>query len=207
MIRRRIRCRRRPRKHFARLIFLIIVGVLLLLSCVYGYLDLLDLVAVYGENRCRNLVTQMVLDAAAESNTGGKLSSFTAADDKSMISMNGEAVRRYQAAVGHTLTQKLNGLEEQAYSVPIGTVIGGVLLMERGPLIEIRFIPVGSAVVTVDSTLQDAGVNQVLYQVRMNLSVDMTVIVPGGTREICCEQQIVLEEVLLTGQVPVVYGS
>ena len=207
MIRRRIRCRRRPRKHFARLIFLIIVGVLLLLSCVYGYLDLLDLVAVYGENRCRNLVTQMVLDAAAESNTGGKLSSFTASDDKSMISMNGEAVRRYQAAVGHTLTQKLNGLEEQAYSVPIGTVIGGVLLMERGPLIEIRFIPVGSAVVTVDSTLQDAGVNQVLYQVRMNLSVDMTVIVPGGTREICCEQQIVLEEVLLTGQVPVVYGS
>ena len=207
MIRRRIRCRRRPRKHFARLIFLIIVGVLLLLSCVYGYLDLLDLVAVYGENRCRNLVTQMVLDAAAESNTGGKLSSFTASDDKSMISMNGEAVRRYQAAVGHTLTQKLNGLEEQAYSVPIGTVIGGVLLMERGPLIEIRFIPVGSAVVTVDSTLQDAGVNQVLYQVRMNLSVDMTVIVPGGTREICCEQQIVLEEVLLTGQFPVVYGS
>ena len=205
---RRIRhWRRRPPKHFGRRITAFLILALLLGSCVYGYLDLLELVAVYGESRCRNLVTQLVLDAAAETKTAEKFSTFTTAEDKSLVTLDSNAIRNYQAAVGKCLSQKLDGLQEQAYPVPIGTVIGGVLLMERGPLIEIRFIPVGSARVSVDSTLQQAGVNQVLYRVVLELSVDMTVVLPGGTRAISCDQQVVLEEVLLTGQVPMLYGG
>ena len=206
-MRRRRHWRRRPPKHFGRRITAFLILALLLGSCVYGYLDLLELVAVYGESRCRNLVTQLVLDAAAETKTTEKLSSFTETDSKSFITLDSNAIRSYQAAVGKCLTQKLDGLEEQAYPVPIGTVIGGVLLMERGPLIEIRFIPVGSARVSVDSTLQQAGVNQVLYRVVLELTVDMTGVVPGGTRVVSCDQQVVLEEVLLTGQVPMIYGG
>ena len=206
-MRRRRHWRRRPPKHFGRRITVFLILALLLGSCVYGYLDLLELVAVYGESRCRNLVTQLVLDAAAETKTAEKLSTFTTAEDKSLVTLDSIAIRSYQAAVGKCLSQKLDGLQEQAYPVPIGTVIGGVLLMERGPLIEIRFIPVGSARVSVDSTLQQAGVNQVLYRVVLELSVDMTVVLPGGTRAISCDQQVVLEEVLLTGQVPMLYGG
>ena len=206
-MRRRRHWRRRPPKHFERRITAFLILALLLGSCVYGYLDLLELVAVYGESRCRNLVTQLVLDAAAETKTDEKLSTFTTAEDKSLVTLDSNAIRSYQAAVGKCLSQKLDGLQEQAYPVPIGTVIGGVLLMERGPLIEIRFIPVGSARVSVDSTLQQAGVNQVLYRVVLELSVDMTVVLPGGTKAVSCDQQVVLEEVLLTGQVPMLYGG
>ena len=206
-MRRRRHWRRRPPKHFGRHVSAFLILALLLGSCVYGYLDLLELVAVYGESRCRNLVTQLVLDAAAETKTAEKLSTFTIAEDKSLVTLDSNAIRSYQAAVGKCLSQKLDGLQEQAYPVPIGTVIGGVLLMERGPLIEIRFIPVGSARVSVDSTLQQAGVNQVLYRVVLELSVDMTVVLPGGTKAVSCDQQVVLEEVLLTGQVPMLYGG
>ena len=206
-MRRRRHWRRRPPKHFGRRITAFLILGLLLTSCVYGYRDLLELVAVYGESRCRNLVTQLVLDAAAETKTAEKLSTFTMAEDKSLVTLDSNAIRSYQAAVGKCISQKLDGLQEQAYPVPIGTVIGGVLLMERGPLIEIRFIPVGSARVSVDSTLQQAGVNQVLYRVVLELSVDMTVVLPGGTKAVSCDQQVVLEEVLLTGQVPMLYGG
>ena len=206
-MRRRRHWRRWQPKCFCRRMAGLLILVLLLGSCVYGYRDLLGLVAVYGESRCRNLVTQLVLDAAAETKTAEKLSTFITAEDKSLVTLDSAAVRSYQAAVGKCLSQKLNGLQEQAYPVPIGTVIGGVLLMERGPLIEIRFIPVGSARVSVDSTLQQAGVNQVLYRVVLNLSVDMTVVLPGGTKAVSCDQQVVLEEVLLTGQVPMLYGG
>ena len=206
-MRRRRHRRRRPPKHLGRRVSAFLILALLLASCVYGYQDLLELVAVYGESRCRNLVTQLVLDAAAETKTAEKLSTFTIAEDKSLVTLDSNAIRSYQAAVGKCLSQKLDGLQEQAYPVPIGTVIGGVLLMERGPLIEIRFIPVGSARVSVDSTLQQAGVNQVLYRVVLELSVDMTVVLPGGTKAVSCDQQVVLEEVLLTGQVPMLYGG
>lgn len=206
-----MRRRRRPRRPVPRglglKVLLLALVLALLASCVSGYRELLELVALYGENRCRNLVTQLVLDAAAETKTAEKLSAFTESDGKSLIALDGDAVRQYQAAVGQNLTQRLAALEEQAWPVPIGTVLGGVLLMERGPLVELRFVPVGSARVTVDSTLEEAGVNQVLYRVVLELSVDMTVVVPGGTRAVQCDQQVILEEVLLTGQVPLVYGE
>ena len=206
-MRRRQQKKRRPIRSAGPRLLLILVAAGLLASCVAGYRDLLELVAVYGENRCRNLVTQMVLDAAAEAKNGEKFSGFTMIENEQIIALDSAAVRDYQAAVGRCLTKKLDTLEEQAYPVPIGTVIGGVLLMERGPEVEIRFLPVGSIRVTVDSALHQAGINQVLYRVILDLTVDMTVVVPGGTRELSCSQQVVLEEVLLTGQVPMFYGG
>lgn len=207
MIRRRWGRRRPLSARTGRRVLLLTLVLALLGSCVSGYRELLELVSLYGENRCRNLVTQLVLDAAAETKTAAKLSSFTESEGKSLITLDSDALRQYQAAVGQSLTQKLNALEEQAWPVPIGTVLGGILLMGRGPRVELRFVPVGSTRVTVDSALEEAGVNQVLYRVVMELSVDMTVVVPGGTRAVQCDQQVILEEVLLTGQVPLVYGE
>ena len=184
---------------------LLAVGVLG--SCIYGYRGLVELVALYGENRCRNLVTQLVLDAASEQKTDGKLYSFTSTEKQQIIELNSEEIRRFQVAVGNRLTKRLNALEEQAYPVPIGTVIGGVLLVGRGPVIEIRYLPVSSAQIGIRSHLQEAGVNQVLYQVVMEFDIDMTVVLPGGNKLVNCNQVIVLEEALIAGQVPYVYSG
>ena len=184
---------------------LILTG--LLTSCVCGYREVLDLIAIYGENRCRNLVTQLVMDAAVEQKNNEKLYTFTSAEKQHIISLNGAEIRQFQAAVSSDVTKKLNALDEQAYPVPIGTVLGGVLLMGRGPMIEIRYLPVGNVHTEVRSRLQAAGVNQVLYQVVLELDIDMTVVLPGGNRQISCSQTVVLEEVLVSGQVPYVYSG
>lgn len=178
-----------------------------LLAVGSGYRRLRELIGIYGENRCRNLVTQLLLDAAAQEKTTEKLSSFTTVDGKVVLQMNSEVLRQYQAAVGNHLTQQLNSLGEQLYQVPLGTVLESVLFMERGPQVSIRFVPVGAAQITIGSTLEEAGVNQVLYQVIMELSVDMTVLLPGGTRQVSCVQPVILEETLLTGDIPFVYGG
>lgn len=176
-------------------------------ACVSGYGNLKELIAVYGENRCRNLVTQVLLDAAAETQMPEKLSCLTTVDDKSFLQLDAAAVRQYQAAVGTCLTQKLDALQRHTQRVSVGTVLDNAFLMERGPRIAIRYVPVGAAQVRIGSSLEEAGVNQVLYRVTLELAVDMTVLVPGGTRAVQCAQQIILEETLLTGRVPMFYGE
>lgn len=183
---------------------IVFIGILLLGN---SYEKLETLIAIYGENRCRNLVTQLVLDTAAEIETTEKLSAFTDVDNKIVLQLDSSAVRRYQAAVGKTLSKKLDALKEQSYQVPLGTVLENAFFMERGPELPIRFLPVGAAQVDIESALVDAGVNQVLYRVIMTLSVDMTVLLPGGARKVTCIQDLVLEETLLTGQVPLLYGG
>ena len=105
------------------------------------------------------------------------------------------------------LAEKMDSIQEQTYPVPIGTVIGGVLLMGRGPMIELRYHPSGNISVNMTSRLQQAGINQVLYQVVLEVQTDMTVILPGGTKSVNCDQTIVLEEMLISGEVPMVYGG
>ena len=186
-------------------LFVTVLSVVLLVAA--GYRRLEGLMVVYGENRCRNLVTQLLLDTAGEIEMGEKLSTFTIVDNKSVVQMDSSAVRQYQAAIGKTLAQKLDALGAQTHQVPLGTVLDNPFLMERGPNLPIRFAPVGSAQVEISSDLCDAGINQVLYRVIMTLSAEMTVLLPGGSTTLICQQDFILEEILLTGQVPLLYGG
>ena len=204
MVRRRWRGRRRM--SLGKLwLCIALAAILLLVGGSYHRLE--GLIAVYGENRCRNLVTQLLLDAVSEMQISGKLSNFTILDNKSVLQLDSAAVRQYQTAVGKSLAQKLDALGQQTHQVPLGTVLENAFLMERGPRLPIRFVPVGSASVDITSQLADAGVNQVLYRVTMTLSVEMTVLLPGESRQVACAQDFVLEETLLTGQVPMLYGG
>ena len=186
-------------------LFLTVLAVVLLVAA--GYRRLEGLMVVYGENRCRNLVTQLLLDTAGEMEMYEKLSTFTIVDNKSVVQMDSSAVRQYQAAIGKTLAQKLDALGAQTHQVPLGTVLDNPFLMERGPNLPIRFAPVGSAQVEISSDLCDAGINQVLYRVIMTLSAELTVLLPGGSTNVVCRQDFILEEILLTGQVPLLYGG
>ena len=186
-------------------LFVTVLSVVLLVAA--GYRRLEGLMVVYGENRCRNLVTQLLLDTASEIEMGEKLSTFTIVDNKSVVQMDSSAVWQYQAAIGKTLAQKLDALGAQTHQVPLGTVLDNPFLMERGPNLPIRFAPVGSAQVEISSDLCDAGINQVLYRVIMTLSAELTVLLPGGSTTLICQQDFILEETLLTGQVPLLYGG
>ncbi len=203
--------RRRPWPKFYRGIRkkLLLVAAMLLLLCVAmtTYRRAEALVAVYGEQRCRNLVTQLILDTVLEWKTTEKLITFTDKEKQSQIQLDGAAVTAFQANVGKVLTQKLDDLGEQVYHVPLGNILENLFFIGRGPEIAIRYIPIGAADLRVQSAMTDAGINQVLYRVTMTVSVDMTILAPGGTKTITCSQEVMLEEALLTGQVPLVYGS
>ncbi len=169
--------------------------------------DMEALIGVYGETRCRNLITQTVLDCLAEVKTADKLSSFTTTESVDVLQLNGEAAQTLQTQLGKTLASRLDALAEQTHLVPLGTVLENVFFIGQGPDIAIRYAPIGAAQVAIDSAISDAGVNQVLYQVFLTVSVDMTVLVPGGPRVIACSQQLLLEEALITGRVPLAYSE
>ena len=180
---------------------------LLLVSVIWGCGSINDLVAVYGENRCRNLVVTSTMEAVSQAETDEKLLYFTENDKTNAFQLNGEAIRDFQADVSVLLAQKLENLGEQSHRVRLGTVLDSFLLMNRGPEIALRFVPVGSVQVSVTSDLQSAGINQVLYRVMLQVQTEMTILLPGQTKRISCDQRIPIEEAILSGEVPLVYGG
>lgn len=184
-----------------------LITLLLLVGVIRGCGSMNDLVAVYGENQCRNLVVTSTMEAVSQAETDEKLLYFTAIDKTNAVKLNSAAVRDFQTNVSVLLTQKLEDLGEQSHRVRLGTVFSNFLLMDRGPEITLRFVPVGSVQVTATSDLQSAGINQVLYRVMLQVQTEMTILLPGRTKRIQCDQRIPIEEVILSGEVPLVYGG
>ena len=184
-----------------------LIAVLLLGGAIRGCESMNDLVAVYGENQCRNLVVTSTMEAVSQAETGEKLLYFTETDKTNTFQLNSAAIRDFQTNVSVLLTQKLESLGEQSHRVRLGTVFSNFLLMDRGPEITFRFVPVGSVQVSATSDLQSAGINQVLYRVMLQVQTEMTILLPGRTKRIQCDQRIPIEEVILSGEVPLVYGG
>lgn len=184
-----------------------IFAVLLLAGLAGGYREMRDLVAVYGESRCRNLVVNSTAEAVLSAKNAEKLICFTEHGNTSAFQLNSTAVRDIQQSVSVALAEKLENLGEQSHRVRLGTVLDSLFFMDRGPEIAFRFVPVGHIHVAVTSDLQAAGINQVLYRAVLDVQVEMTVLLPGGNRSILCQQRVPLEEVLVSGDVPLVYGG
>lgn len=175
---------------------------------VFGTLGKVEeMLFAYSDACCRNLLTQAVSESVSELQTSEKSFDFTEIGNQDVVLLNNQTVLRYQAELGAALSGRLQKIAEQEYPVALGTALDSRLLMERGPEIRMRYQPVGSVTGTVHSSLQAAGINQVLYRVTMDLSFQVSVILPGRVHTVTHEQQIVLAEMLLCGEVPYVYGG
>ena len=199
--------RRRPIRVRWEQIWRWIFAGILLAGVAGGYGEVRKLVAVYGESKCRNLVVLCTAEAVSNANIGGKLICFTDNEKADTFRLDGAAARSLQQTISVQLAEKLEHLGEQSYTVRLGTVLDSLLLMDRGPEVVFRFVPVGNVRVAVVSDLHTAGINQVLYRAILEVQVEMTVLLPGGNKTILCEQRIPLEEVLISGEVPLVYGG
>lgn len=161
----------------------------------------------YGEMCCRNLLTKVVSESLSEAETGVKLINFTNIENKDIVRLESAVLRECQAMLGKEISERLERLSTREYPVPLGTVLDCPFLMGCGPKIKLRFQPVGGVTTDIRSTLQSAGINQVLYRVTLDLSIQMTVLLPGSVQTVSHTQQVVLEEILLTGEVPYVYSG
>jgi hypothetical protein len=55
------------------------------------------------------------------------------------------------------------------------------------------------------SYFSEAGINQILHQLTMNVTVDVSILVLGNTRSLSVSSQVVVAETIIVGQVPDTY--
>lgn len=111
-------------------------------------------------------------------------------------------LNRLKAQVGNRTLELLQAEGQQAFSVPVGTLLGSSLLLGRGPAVSVRLMPVGSANTRLVSEFSAAGINQTLHRMTIEVEVAITVIMPGAAIQVEKSQQVLLGETVIVGQVP-----
>ncbi len=112
------------------------------------------------------------------------------------------AVNRVKASVNTAVCEAVAKSELQSFSIPLGTLSGVAVLSGKGPPVTCRTMVLNTPVVTLQSDLTAAGINQTLHRIDINVTVMLTVTLPMQTDTISLETGFLLAQTVLVGDVP-----
>ena len=103
------------------------------------------------------------------------------------------------------ILEALERVDVSDVQVPLGSLFDLEPLWAKGPTLKARAMTVGTVRAEFDSQLTSAGVNQTLHRIWMEVTVPMTLLLPGGVVEVPLDARLCVAETVIVGQVPDTY--
>lgn len=105
------------------------------------------------------------------------------------------------------ILNELSHMDTAELDIPLGTVIGGQLLVGKGPSIKVNVVPVGSVETAVLNEITSAGINQSKHQIMLKITADLTIITSVTTLKTQVVTYICIAETVIVGDVPESYTN
>lgn len=122
------------------------------------------------------------------------------------------ALKTNMAEVNRLKTETLNIINDEILAQDtenLGVSLGSLILPEffsgKGPQIPVRILAIRNSDANFQSHFAEAGINQTLQQLRMDVIVDVTILVLGQTETFTVSSQMVVAETIIVGDVPATY--
>jgi len=161
------------------------------------------------QTEINNVINAVVRDIVAEHN-------ITAADfliqseaaggqGKPVLSVNTVLVNEICNAAAKRISLRLNNLEPEIVSVPVGMALGLDTLAQMGPRFSFYIAPIGNALVNYESSFTAVGINQTHFSVWLTVESVVRIINPVHSSEIVVTRNVSLVDTVISGTVPGTY--
>ena len=128
-------------------------------------------------------------------------------DAKPVLSVNTVLVNEICNAAAEAISARLNNLEPEVVSVPVGMALGLDTLAQVGPRFTFVIAPIGNALVDYESSFQAVGINQTHFSVWLYVDAVVRIINPVQSSEILITRRVSLVDTIISGIVPETYLS
>lgn len=118
------------------------------------------------------------------------------------LKTNISEVNRLKTDILNLINDEILALDSSNLGIPIGSLILPEILAGKGPEIPVYILSIRNSDASFVSNFSDAGINQTLQQLTMNVSVDVAVLVLGAASSFTVNSQVVVAETVIVGQVP-----
>ena len=191
---------------FRVLIFLIIVLLCLFLGFRRKYLKA---IFALSETQVKNATSDLLNDAIDRQIEAGdihydRMVYFEKDLDGRITALktNMSEVNRLKTSVLNRINSDVLSMDTSQLGVPLGSLIFPEFLSGKGPDIPVKILTIRNSEASFDSNFTQAGINQTLHQIIMELSVDVTVLVLGETNSFTVVSHVVVAETIIVGHVP-----
>ena len=100
------------------------------------------------------------------------------------------------------ISQRLNNLQAEEVSVPMGMALGLDTLAQVGPRFTFNLAPIGNALVNYKTSFTAVGINQTHFSVWLHVESVVRIINPVHSTEIVVTRNISLVDTVISGVVP-----
>lgn len=121
------------------------------------------------------------------------------------LSVNSMIVNNICAETASTVSQNLNNLTTSKIRLPLGVFTGLPILSHFGPSTTIRLQPIGDATADYETSMTQAGVNQVNFQVWINVHTTVSIVNPLLSKDLEITRKLTLVNTVFNGEIPKTY--
>jgi len=116
-------------------------------------------------------------------------------------------VNNLKAKMSNIIIEELSSLDTSSIAVPMGNATGIDFLSGKGPKVDVEIIPLGSASADFKSAFSSAGINQTRHRITMEISADVTVLLPRDAVTQTVTTHVNVAETIIVGVVPDSYTN
>ena len=198
--------RRKLQRLFRFALILILSAAVLFLLLRSRYRDVIRELA---ETQVKNTTSDLTNDAIAKQIAEGviqydRIVYFEKDLDGRITALktNMSEVNRLKTDILNIINDEILALDTSDIGIPLGSLLLPELLSGKGPAIPVHILSIRNSDASFKSNFSQAGINQTLHQLTMDVSVDVAVLVLGQTGSFTVNSEVVVAETVIVGAVP-----
>ena len=118
------------------------------------------------------------------------------------LKTNMSEVNRLKTSILNIINDEILAMDTTDLGIPIGSLILPEFASGRGPQIPIQILSISNSDASFESYFTEAGINQTLQKLTMNIIVDVSILVLGRAESFTVSSEVVVAETIIVGQVP-----
>ena len=201
--------RRRIQRFLRRVAVLAVIVLVLLLVFRSKYRLVIDDLA---QTQVKNTTSDLTNDAIAKQIASGdirydRIVYFEKDLDGRITALktNMSEVNRLKTDILNIINDEILALDTSDIGIPLGSLFLPEFLSGKGPAIPVHILSIRNSDANFVSHFSQAGINQTLHRLNMEVSIDVAVLVLGQTSSFTMTSEVVVAETVIVGDVPQTY--
>ena len=166
------------------------------------------LAAARAENKITGIVNEAV--AATLAGQGVAYADLVAVERDSagrisLVAVDTVKLNSLRTGILAQVLEEVEGLDAQDLGVPLGSLTGFATASDWGPVLPVGVVTAAVPRAEFSSAFTAQGINQTLHQILLDVTVDVTLLIPGGQTSTSVTARVCVAETLLVGEVPQTY--
>ena len=111
-------------------------------------------------------------------------------------------INRLKTDILNIINDEILALDTSDIGIPLGSLLLPEFFSGKGPVIPVRILSIRNSDAVFASDFSQAGINQTLHRLNMQVSIDVAVLVLGQASSFTVTSEVVVAETVIVGEEP-----